>query len=45
MTRAVLFQKNAEKELAKIDEDIERLNKRKAELTVASGANKRSRRH
>jgi hypothetical protein len=32
MTRTVRSQKNAEKELAKIDAEIERLNMRKAEL-------------
>jgi hypothetical protein len=42
-TRAVRSQKNAEKELAKIDKDTERLNKHKVELTVAGGANKKSR--
>ena len=44
MTRAVCTQKNTAAELAKLDAKIERLQKRKAELTVVGGANKKSRR-
>ena len=44
LTRAVRSQQKAEKELLQINADIERLNKRKVELTVAGGANKKSRR-
>ena len=45
MTRAVRTQKNTAAELAKLDAEIERLQKHKAELTVATTTgNKRSRR-
>jgi hypothetical protein len=41
MTRAMRSQKNAEKELSKIDAEIERLNKRKAKLGSNTNDKKR----